>query len=84
MNEHSWRELVAKERPVGLIKLRSVLPFQRHDAIMEAKAKVKNPETINYRTFSRRRAGFLRTYFWPDKGLGMLVWKNTSASSTRE
>jgi len=39
-----------------------------------SKGEVKNPETINYRTFKPEKGGlFLRTHFRPGQGLGMLV-----------
>ena len=38
--------------------------------------EVRNPETINYRTFKPEKGGlFLRTNLWTNQGLGMFVWK---------
>jgi DNA-directed RNA polymerase beta' subunit len=46
--------------------------------------EVKNPETINYRTFKPEKGGlFCERIFGPDQGLGVQPAASTSASSTR-
>ena len=41
-----------------------------------SKGEVKNPETINYRTFKPEKGGLvLRTHFRSREGLGMLLRK---------
>ena len=43
-----------------------------HDIRSWSMGEVKKPETINYRTYRPEKDGlFLRTNFWPRKGLGM-------------
>src|SRR6516165_8786269 len=56
MNEHSWRELVGEERAVGFDQV--AIGVASSDTMRSwSKGEVKNPETINYRTFK------------PDKGV---------------
>ena len=38
-----------------------------------SKGEIKNPETINYRTFKPEKGGLLRAYLWSHPGLGMLL-----------
>src|ERR671930_771811 len=67
MNEHSWRELV------GLDKVNQVeyvaISVASPEAIRSwSKGEVKNPETINYRTFKPEKGGlFCERIFGPVK-----------------
>ena len=68
MNEHSWRELArAKNAPSGSI--RSPSPSLPPDTIRSwCKGEVKNPETINYRTFKPEKGGlFCERIFGPTR-----------------
>src|SRR5881409_2352017 len=57
MNEHSWRELVGEERPVGFDQV--AIGVASSDTMRSwSKGEVKNPETINYRTFKPEKGGF--------------------------
>jgi hypothetical protein len=73
MNETNLRELLGEERSVGFDQVG--ISVASPDAIRSwSKGEVKNPETINYRTFKPEKGGLvLRTHFRPDTGLGMLV-----------
>ena len=75
MNEHSWRELVGEERPVGFDQV--AIGIASSDTMRSwSKGEVKNPETINYRTFKPEKGGlFMRTNFWAYPRLGMFVRK---------
>src|ERR1700684_2234710 len=56
MNEHSWRELVGEERPVGFDQV--AIGVASSDTMRSwSKGEVKNPETINYRTFKPEKGG---------------------------
>ena len=56
MNEHSWRELVGEERPVGFDQV--AIGIASSDTMRSwSKGEVKNPETINYRTFKPEKGG---------------------------
>src|SRR3954453_9487974 len=67
MNEHSWRELVGEERPVGFDQV--AIGIASSDTMRSwSKGEVKNPETINYRTFKPERGGlFCERIFGPTK-----------------
>src|SRR5436305_8297195 len=67
MNEHSWRELVGEERPVGFDQV--AIGVASSDTIRSwSKGEVKNPETINYRTFKPEKGGlFCERIFGPVK-----------------
>src|SRR5512133_3915892 len=67
MNEHSWRELVGEERAVGFDQVG--ISVASPDAIRSwSKGEVKNPETINYRTFKPEKGGlFCERIFGPVK-----------------
>src|SRR5213596_2353704 len=56
MNEHSWRELVGEERAVGFDQV--AIGVASSDTMRSwSKGEVKNPETINYRTFKPEKGG---------------------------
>src|SRR5207253_7157775 len=65
MNEHSWRELVGEERPVGFDQV--AIGVASSDTMRSwSKGEVKNPETINYRTFKPEKGGlFCEKIFGP-------------------
>src|SRR5215470_9829200 len=65
MNEHSWRELVGEERPVGFDQV--AIGVASSDTMRSwSKGEVKNPETINYRTFKPEKGGlFCERIFGP-------------------
>src|SRR5216110_2416043 len=67
MNEHSWRELVGEERAVGFDQVAIVVASS--DTMRSwSKGEVKNPETINYRTFKPEKGGlFCERIFGPVK-----------------
>src|ERR1700748_479978 len=67
MNEHSWRELVGEERPVGFDQV--AIGIASSDTMRSwSKGEVKNPETINYRTFKPEKGGlFCERIFGPTK-----------------
>src|SRR5215208_4715082 len=67
MNEHSWRELVGEERPVGFDQV--AIGIASSDTMRSwSKGEVKNPETINYRTFKPEKGGlFCERIFGPVK-----------------
>ena len=67
MNEHSWRELVGEERPVGFDQV-SIGVASSDTMRSWSKGEVKNPETINYRTFKPEKGGlFCERIFGPVK-----------------
>jgi len=58
MNETNLRELLGEERSVGFDQVG--ISVASHDAIRSwSKGEVKNPETINYRTFKPEKGPFL-------------------------
>ena len=67
MNEHSWRELVGEERPVGFDQV--AIGVASPDTMRSwSKGEVKNPETINYRTFKPEKGGlFCERIFGPTR-----------------
>ena len=67
MNEHSWRELVGEERPVGFDQV--AISVASPDTMRSwSKGEVKNPETINYRTFKPEKGGlFCERIFGPTR-----------------
>ncbi len=67
MNEHSWRELVGEERPVGFDQV--AIGVASGDTMRSwSKGEVKNPETINYRTFKPEKGGlFCERIFGPTR-----------------
>src|ERR1700750_1793209 len=67
MNEHSWRELVGEERAVGFDQV--AIGVASSDTMRSwSKGEVKNPETINYRTFKPEKGGlFCERIFGPTK-----------------
>ena len=67
MNEHSWRELVGEERPVGFDQV--AIGIASPDTMRSwSKGEVKNPETINYRTFKPEKGGlFCERIFGPTR-----------------
>ena len=67
MNEHSWRELVGEERPVGFDQV--AIGIASSDTMRSwSKGEVKNPETINYRTFKPEKGGlFCERIFGPTR-----------------
>src|SRR5437762_3369388 len=67
MNEHSWRELVGEERAVGFDQV--VIGVASSDTMRSwSKGEVKNPETINYRTFKPEKGGlFCERIFGPTR-----------------
>src|SRR5438876_1164524 len=67
MNEHSWRELVGEERPVGFDQV--AIGVASSDTMRSwRKGEVKNPETINYRTFKPEKGGlFCERIFGPTR-----------------
>src|SRR6202047_1947427 len=67
MNEHSWRELVGEERPVGFDQ--EAIGVASSDTMRSwSKGEVKNPETINYRTFKPEKGGlFCERIFGPTR-----------------
>jgi DNA-directed RNA polymerase subunit beta' len=67
MNEHSWRELVGEERPVGFDQV-SIGVASSDTMRSWSKGEVKNPETINYRTFKPEKGGlFCERIFGPTR-----------------
>ena len=67
MNEHSWRELVGEERPVGFEQV-SIGVASSDTMRSWSKGEVKNPETINYRTFKPEKGGlFCERIFGPTR-----------------
>jgi DNA-directed RNA polymerase subunit beta' len=85
MNEHSWRELVGEERPVGFDQV--AIGIASSDTMRSwSKGEVKNPETINYRTFKPEKGGlfceriFGPTRDWECSATGA-VWKLHSRAS---
>ena len=75
MNEHSWRELVGEERSVGFDQV--AIGVASSDTMRSwSKGEVKNPETINYRTFKPEKGGlFCERIFGPMQRLGMFLRK---------
>ena len=75
MNEHSGASYWAKNVSQVSITSRSV--SRRRETIRSwSKGEVKNPETINYRTFKPEKGGlFCERIFGPTQGLGMLLRK---------
>ena len=67
MNEHSWRELVGEERTVGFDQV--AIGVASSDTMRSwSKGEVKNPETINYRTFKPEKGGlFCERIFGPTR-----------------
>jgi DNA-directed RNA polymerase subunit beta' len=67
MNEHSWRELVGEERSVGFDQV--AIGVASSDTMRSwSKGEVKNPETINYRTFKPEKGGlFCERIFGPTR-----------------
>src|SRR5467141_98518 len=67
MNEHSWRELVGEERPVGFDQV--AIGVASSDTMRSwSKGEVKNPETINYRTYKPEKGGlFCERIFDPTR-----------------
>src|SRR3954464_13835425 len=67
MNEHSWRELVGEERPVGFDQV--AIGIASSDTMRSgSKGEVKNPETINHRTFKPEKDGlFCERIFGPER-----------------
>src|ERR1700681_380972 len=67
MNEHSWRELVGEERPVGFDQV--AIGVASSDTMRSwSKGEVKNPETINYRTIKPEKGGlFCERIFGPTR-----------------
>src|SRR4026207_368102 len=67
MNEHSWRELVGEERPVGFDQV--AIGIASSDTMRSwSKGEVKNPETINYRTLKPEHGGlFCERIFGPTR-----------------
>ncbi len=67
MNEHSWRELVGEERRVGFDQV--AIGVASSDTMRSwSKGEVKNPETINYRTFKPEKGGlFCERIFGPTR-----------------
>src|SRR5450759_317525 len=67
MNEQSWRELVGEERPVGFEQV--AIGVASSDTMRSwSKGEVKNPETINYRTFKPEKGGlFCERIFGPTR-----------------
>ncbi len=67
MNEHSWRELVGEERSVGFDQV--AIGVASPDTMRSwSKGEVKNPETINYRTFKPEKGGlFCERIFGPTR-----------------
>src|SRR5881392_2888751 len=67
MNEHSWRELVGEERAVGFDQV--AIGVASSDTMRSwSKGEVKNPETINYRTFKPEKGGlFCERIFGPTR-----------------
>src|SRR5437588_9277457 len=67
MNEHSWRELVGEERSVGFEQV--AIGIASSDTMRSwSKGEVKNPETINYRTFKPEKGGlFCERIFGPTR-----------------
>src|SRR6476660_668550 len=67
MNEHSLRELVGEERPVGFDQV--AIGIASSDTMRSwSKGEVKNPETINYRTFKPEKGGlFCERIFGPTR-----------------
>ena len=67
MNEHSWRELVGEERPVGFDQV--AIGVASSDTMRSwSKGEVKNPETINHRTFKPEKGGlFCERIFGPTR-----------------
>src|SRR4029450_9853012 len=78
MNEHSWRELVGEERPVGFDQV--AIGIASSDTMRSwSKGEVKNPETINYRTFKPEKGGlFCERIFGPTRD-----WECSSGKSKR-
>ena len=68
MNEHSWRELVGRRTPPW-VSIRSPSLSPRPTRIRSwSKGEVKNPETINYRTFKPEKGGlFCERIFGPTR-----------------
>src|SRR5580692_8257566 len=67
MNETNLRELLGEERSVGFDQVG--ISVASHDAIRSwSKGEVKNPETINYRTFKPEKGGlFCERIFGPTR-----------------
>src|SRR5256885_234128 len=67
MNEHSWRELVGEERPVGFDQV--AIGVASSDTMRSwSKGEVKTPYTINYRTFNPGKGGlFCERIFGPTR-----------------
>ncbi|MEP6937533.1 MAG: DNA-directed RNA polymerase subunit beta' [Chthoniobacterales bacterium] len=67
MNEHSWRELVGEEKPIGFDQV-SIGVASSDTMRSWSKGEVKNPETINYRTFKPEKGGlFCERIFGPTR-----------------
>src|SRR3979411_1726349 len=67
MNETNLREIFGEERSVGFDQVG--ISVASHDAIRSwSKGEVKNPETINYRTFKPEKGGlFCERIFGPTR-----------------
>ena len=67
MNEPSFRELIGEERPVGFDQV--AISVASADAVRAwSHGEVKNPETINYRTFKPEKGGlFCERIFGPTR-----------------
>ena len=82
MNEHSWRELVGEERPVGFDQV--AIGIASSDTMRSwSKGEVKNPETINYRTFKPEKGGLFCERIFGRPAIGSVRAENTSALSIK-
>ena len=82
MNEHSWRELVGEERPVGFDQV--AIGIASSDTMRSwSKGEVKNPETINYRTFKPEKGGLFANESLGQPATGSAPAENTSVSSIK-
>jgi RNA polymerase Rpb1, domain 1. len=83
MNEHSWRELVGEERPVGFDQV--AIGIASSDTMRSwSKGEVKNPETLIIARLNLRKADFSASGFLARPAIGSVRAENTSASSIKE
>jgi len=83
MNEHSWRELVGEERPVGFDQV--AIGVASSDTMRSwSKGEAKIPRQSITARLSRRRAVYFANAFSAQRGIGSAPAENTSGSNIRE
>jgi hypothetical protein len=81
MNETNLREIFGEERSVGFDQV--AISVASPDAIRSwSKGEVKNPETINYRTFKPEK-GYFASAFLVRLATGSALAESTNGLSTK-